>query len=267
MVSSHSYADFERDYETNLSKIRSFLAQPSYSNAQGNAANISQCEKALRDAKNCVHAMQGMAEIEGDPFKLEDAKRKLEREVGPLEEEIRGRKGHHIAGGGASGVSAGGWGRFKKSNGGGGGQRGNSINDPTAEHYLFGNRKSYAPPRLNREYDDDVENGEGTLTAPLTETEERMRNSEHLLRETQALCAESEQIGAATLETMGRQREQIERSSGFLQESLQNTEQARQIMKEMAYRAFKNKIFLYCVIALLVIANGAVIIHLWRRRK
>mmetsp|Transcript_28832 Transcript_28832/g.57508 ORF Transcript_28832/g.57508 Transcript_28832/m.57508 type:complete len:95 (-) Transcript_28832:87-371(-) len=94
-----------------------------------------------------------------------------------------------------------------------------------------------------------------------------MRNSEHLLRETQALCAESEQIGAATLETMGRQREQIERSSGFLQESLQNTEQARQIMKEMAYRAFKNKIFLYCVIALLVIANGAVIIHLWRRRK
>ncbi len=48
-----------------------------------------------------------------------------------------------------------------------------------------------------------------------------------------SLCAESEQIGAATLETMGRQREQIERSSGFLQESLQNTEQARQIMKEM----------------------------------
>ena len=47
------------------------------------------------------------------------------------------------------------------------------------------------------------------------------------------LCAESEQIGATTLETMGRQREQIERSSGFLQDALENTEQARQILKEM----------------------------------
>ena len=36
--------------------------------------------------------MRGLAEIEGDPFKAEEAKRKLEREIGPLEEEIRGRK-------------------------------------------------------------------------------------------------------------------------------------------------------------------------------
>ncbi len=175
-----------KDYEINLSKIRSFLAQPYNPNAQNHAANISNCEKALRDAKNCVHAMQGMAEIEGDPFKLEDAKRKLEREVGPLEEEIRGRKGYRKGGGGASGVGAVGWGRFKKSNGGLGGQGGNGDITQSAENYLFGNRRSYAPPTLNGEYDDDVENGEGTLTAPLTETEERMRNSEHLLRETQA---------------------------------------------------------------------------------
>ncbi|EED93182.1 v-snare protein, Vti1 C-terminal half-like protein [Thalassiosira pseudonana CCMP1335] len=115
--------------------------------------------------------MRGLAEIEGDPFKAEEAKRKLEREIGP-----------------------------------------------------------------------------------------------HLLRETQALCAESEQIGASTLEQMGRQREQLERTSGFIQQSLENTEQARQILKEMAYRALKNKIFLYCVIGVLVLANGGVLIHLWKRK-
>eukprot|EP00985_Skeletonema_marinoi_P022291 scaffold14188_cov80-Skeletonema_marinoi.AAC.1 len=72
--------------------------------------------------------------------------------------------------------------------------------------------------------------------------EQRMQDSEHLLRETQALCTDSEQIGASTLETMGRQREQIERSSNLIQQSLENTEQARRIMKEMASRALRNKL-------------------------
>ena len=47
------------------------------------------------------------------------------------------------------------------------------------------------------------------------------------------MCAESEQIGAATMEQMGRQREQLERSSGLIWQSLENTEQARLILKEM----------------------------------
>ena len=54
-----------------------------------------------------------------------------------------------------------------------------------------------------------------------------------MARETQALCAESEQIGNATLETMGRQREQIERAGDLVGRSIENTRMARQIMKEM----------------------------------
>eukprot|EP01082_Thalassiosira_pseudonana_P013945 g12551.t1 g12551 contig6:2144199-2145295(+) len=218
MSSSQSYSDFERDYNTHLSKVRSFLAQPATNTSTPNyAANISHCDQALQNAKQCIHAMRGLAEIEGDPFKAEEAKRKLEREIGPLEEEIRGRK---------SGKSGG----------------------------------------ISQWEDNDLEYGEGSLTVPLTESERRMQDSEHLLRETQALCAESEQIGASTLEQMGRQREQLERTSGFIQQSLENTEQARQILKEMAYRALKNKIFLYCVIGVLVLANGGVLIHLWKRK-
>jgi hypothetical protein len=35
------------------------------------------------------------------------------------------------------------------------------------------------------------------------------------------------------MEHMGRQREQLERSAGLIQQSLENTEQARLILKEM----------------------------------
>jgi len=284
MASSQSYSDFERDYNTHLSTVRSFPAQPTTnsnnsSNTNNNNASSSSCEQALQDAKRCIHAMRGLAEIEGDPFKAQEAKRKLERDIGPLEEEMKGRivrnsKRSVTAGMSNSGVvSGGGIGGISSVFGG----RQSSTND---ERYLFGNRNSYAAPSttttmggLNNNYNDDndtdLEQGEGSsLTTPLTSvTEQRMQDSQHLLRETQALCAESEQFGALTLETMGRQREQMERSGGLLEGALEDTAQARAIMKEMARRALKNKIVLYCIIALLVLANGGVIVHLWRRKK
>jgi hypothetical protein len=186
--------------------------------------------------------MQGLAEIEGDPFKAEEAKRKLEREIGPLESEMKARgrgnnKGITSVFGNASAQSDG------------------------NTDYLFGNRSNYAPPSLGGNV---IEYGD--FSAPLTDLETRMHDSEHLLRETQALCADSEQIGASTLETMGRQREQIERSSNLIQQSLENTEQARRIMKEMASRALRNKMVLYCMIALLLIGNVMAIHHLWTKK-
>ena len=94
----------------------------------------------------------------------------------------------------------------------------------------------------------------------------QLTESERLLHETQALCASSEQIGSSTLETMGRQREQIERSSGLIERSRENTRLAQHVLKEMSYRAIKSKIFLYCVIAILMLVNGMLIVHLWRRK-
>jgi len=227
--------------------VRSFLAQPTanVSNSSQYERDVKSCQQALQEAKQCIHAMQGLAEVEGDPFKAEEAKRKLEREIGPLESEIRGR-------------TYGGRGKNKgiTSVFGNGSTQSNGNTD-----YLFGNRSHYAPPSLGH---NDIEYGD--FSTPLTEMEQRMQDSEHLLRETQALCAESEQIGSSTLETMGRQREQIERSSNLIQQSLENTEQARRIMKEMARRAFRNKLFLYCVIVLLLIANAMTIHHLWTKK-
>ena len=187
---------------------------------------------AIQNAKQCIHAMQGLAEIEGDPFKATEAKRKLERDIGPLEEEIKGRKTSN-----GSGILGG----FKRTNNTANRNNNRGKNAPLSsdEKYLFGNnsRTSYAPPTIGGENQmdiSDLEMGDNdSLTTPLTTMDQSMINSEHLLRETQALCAESEQIGNSTLETMGRQREQIERGGNLIQESLQNTEQARAIMKQM----------------------------------
>mmetsp|Transcript_37197 Transcript_37197/g.49360 ORF Transcript_37197/g.49360 Transcript_37197/m.49360 type:complete len:92 (-) Transcript_37197:672-947(-) len=48
-----------------------------------------------------------------------------------------------------------------------------------------------------------------------------------------SLCAESEAIGASTLETMGRQREQLENAAFHLEGTHAKIYQARQIMREM----------------------------------
>jgi hypothetical protein len=105
--------------------------------------------------------MRGLAEIEGDPFKSEDAKRKL-AEIGPLENEIQSRKGL-------------GWKNMSMGNSNGG--------RSSDENYLFGNRRGYAPPSVG---ENDVEYGNMSMMEPLTEVERRLRDSEHLLRESQA---------------------------------------------------------------------------------
>ena len=182
--------------------------------------------------------MLGIAEIEGDPFRIEESTRKLEREVGPLELEIQERKRRNaLVPGGGSSVATGSIGISSVF---GRHASGRSTTTTTEKQNLFGNlrQSSYIPPSA----DADLETGNNTsyeedsLTTPLTTTPAQQRsiqNSEHLLRESQALCANSEQIGLVTLETMGRQREQLERSGYLLDEAMGNTEQARRILKEM----------------------------------
>ena len=194
--------------------------------------------------------MLGIAEIEGDPFKVEESTRKLEREVGPLELEIKERSSKRRMNAGVVPGGSGGSSGSANRNGSGRNSGLSSvlfgsrpINNATDEQNLFGmhHRQSYVPPysvdAADLERGNNTSYEEDSLTTPLTSStqqqEQIIQNSEHLLRESQALCANSEQIGLVTLETMGRQREQLERSGYLLEGAMENTEQARRILKDM----------------------------------
>merc|ERR1711935_97682 len=90
--------------------------------------------------------------------------------------------------------------------------------------------------------------------------ESLIQDSDDLLLESQALCAESEQIGSGTLNTMGMQRDQLHSASDHLRGARSTVEQARFLLQDMNRKALRNKRFLYCVIAALIVANVLVII-------
>jgi hypothetical protein len=232
--------------------------------------------------------MHAIAEIDGDPFKLDDTKRMLERDIGPLETEVRTRKKRGLLSG--FGTSSATTSYSSNSTSGGGsirtppshafgsisGRLGNNrtgsnqppSDDNTNRNTLFGNRSGYTPPSTSSSMGGGGYGGDDTTTSDYLNSGAllQLTESERLLHETQALCASSEQIGSSTLETMGRQREQMERSGGLIERSRENTRLAQHVLKEMSYRAIKSKIFLYCVIAILMLVNGMLIVHLWRRK-
>lgn len=78
-----SYEDYDRDYNSYLSKIRSFLA--------GNRSRqtLTECERLLNEARNCATAMQGLAEVEGNPNRVMESKHRIERDIGPLSREVK----------------------------------------------------------------------------------------------------------------------------------------------------------------------------------
>ena len=85
--------------------------------------------------------------------------------------------------------------------------------------------------------------------------------------ESQALCADSEQVGASTLQTLGQQREQLYMASSHLERARSSADQAKHILRQMSNRALRNKLFLYGVIAALIIANGTVLYRIAKKNK
>jgi len=80
---SESYEDYEREYNACLSRIRSFLAASTRSRT-----TLQECERLLAQAKQHATAMQGLAEVEGNPMKIREASQKIERDVLPLSREV-----------------------------------------------------------------------------------------------------------------------------------------------------------------------------------
>lgn len=233
---SQSYSDYEQDYNQTLSRVRSFLS----SNARS-TTTLRECERLLSHARNCAATMVSLAEAEGDTLRIADANVRVERDINPLLEEVH---------------------RSMKEKDGG-----VNVNIERSRKELFGG--AYQAPTLessnteNNDGDGGVEMGLGVGgRSGGGDTEMLIQESEKLLLNSQVLCGQSEQIGSETLNTLNTQREQLYRTHDRLRGANEYIEQAGVILRDMHRKVFRNKLFLYSVIAILIVANVIVILSI-----
>mmetsp|Transcript_10994 Transcript_10994/g.20933 ORF Transcript_10994/g.20933 Transcript_10994/m.20933 type:complete len:219 (-) Transcript_10994:439-1095(-) len=206
---STSYEDYNREYNACLSRIRSFLA------GTRSRSTLTECQRLIEEAKKAAGAMQAMAEVEGNPLKVREAKNLLDRDIQPLAKEIE-----------------------------------KQLNEMSRQELFY-----QAP---------DIESaGSGGNYSDL---DSLIHSSDALLRESQSILAETEQIGTATLQQMGRQREQLENSNRSLDAVLAATLKAKNILVSMSWRAWKSKFGLYCMITLLSVANLYVLVRNFKKK-
>ncbi len=93
----------------------------------------------------------------------------------------------------------------------------NTNTNTTQRTELF---RGYRAPTIGADGDDD-------------DMEMLIRNSEDLLLESQALCAETEETGAETLNLMGMQREQLQNASNHLSGANAYISEAKELLQAM----------------------------------
>ena len=216
-----------------MSRIRSYLAGSSRSRTI-----MIECDRRLSDAKRCATAMQAMAEIEGNALRTAEAKNLLERDIAPLSKEIQ----RHLA-------------TTNPANNNNNNNTANPTTAPTIEQQrqeLF-----YQAP--------DIESNNNNNNNNNSDMDALIQSSDDLLRDSQSILAETEEIGTRTLHQLGRQREQIENSNQQLNAIQTTTQRATAILSGMMYRAWKSKVSLYCMILLLTCANAFVLYRIYKK--
>jgi len=98
-----------------------------------------------------------------------------------------------------------------------------------------------------------------------SDMESLIGSSEDMLRESLSLAIETEQIGNNTMEQMGRQREQLQGANANIIRTREIAEQAGSILSNMSRKAFKNKLFLYACVALLMFGNFWALTRLFKK--
>jgi hypothetical protein len=188
---------------------------------------LRECERLLAQAKRCATAMENIAEEGGDAFQISESKFRIQRDITPLMNEVdRALK--------------------EKENVG-------DVLDPERREMLFSGG-GYRAPSLG---------GDGNSGDDM---EMLIRNSEDMLRESQALCYNSEQMGADTLFSMNRQREQLNNASDYLAAARAHVDHAKVLLGSMSRKAIRNKMFLYTIIAILVAANILVLVAIIKKK-
>jgi len=157
---------------------------------------LRECDRLLSAARRCATSMEQLAEESGDPFKINVSKRRVSEDIAPLLAEV---------------------GRATQER-----ENGDYVHQQNQRSELF---SGYRAPTLNGD------SGEGN--GDTDDMEMLIRNSDDLLRESQALCAETEETGAETLGLMGRQREQLQNASNHLSGAQAYITEAKDILQAM----------------------------------
>lgn len=132
---------------------------------------------------------------------------------------------------------------------------------------------SKSQPKTNAEREElfyqapDIESTDNLDNYNNTDMDALIQSSDDLLQESRSILAETEEIGTRTLQQMGRQREQIENSNQHLADLQTAASRAKIILGSMAYRAWKSKITLYCMIITLLAANGYVLYLIFKKHS
>ncbi|KAL7578736.1 hypothetical protein ACA910_015969 [Epithemia clementina (nom. ined.)] len=182
-----------------------------------NRTIMIECDRRLSDAKRCATAMAAMAEIEGNAMRMAEAQSLLERDIGPLGKEIQRQLGAT-----------------------------STVQQQQQHHHQHRQELFYQAPDI--ESGNRGDHNDGMLDSLI-------QSSDDLLRDSQAILAETEEIGTRTLHQMGRQREQIENSNQHLTALQAATHKAKSILSSMVYRAWRSKMALYVMIVVLTGAN------------
>lgn len=172
--------------------------------------------------------MEQIAEESGDAFKINQSKRRVPEEIMPLLTEVD---------------------RTTQER-----QNGTFLQQEQQRAELF---SGYRAPTL----------GGGQGSTDVDDMNMIIRNSEDLLRESQALCVETEETGAETLNLMGRQREQLHNARDHLSGARAYMMEAKDILQAMSRKAIRNKLFLKGIIVLLILANFLVFMAKLKRKR
>eukprot|EP00560_Eucampia_antarctica_P000594 CAMPEP_0197836422 /NCGR_PEP_ID=MMETSP1437-20131217/28928_1 /TAXON_ID=49252 ORGANISM="Eucampia antarctica, Strain CCMP1452" /NCGR_SAMPLE_ID=MMETSP1437 /ASSEMBLY_ACC=CAM_ASM_001096 /LENGTH=233 /DNA_ID=CAMNT_0043442587 /DNA_START=96 /DNA_END=797 /DNA_ORIENTATION=- len=218
---SFSYEDYESNYNSNLLKVRSFLA------STRSTSSLRECDRLLSEARRAAVSMQGLAEVEGNAFKIEESKSRIQREVMPLLQEVDNA--------------------LKQKQSGGMMDASNFHNSTENRNELF---SGYRAPPMGAFDSQQQQNGNSN-----SDLESLIQSSENMLLESQSLCVESEQIGNNTLLTMQVQRDQLNNASHQLKSTTEKIGAAGSILKDMGRKALRNKLCLYSIIAFLIAMN------------
>ena len=99
----------------------------------------------------------------------------------------------------------------------------------------------------------------------LQDTEQALQRGTSLLADARRTVAETEEIGLGTVENLHGQRQQLLAAQATVKETTSKTQEAARTLNGMARRAAHNRIFLYCIIVLLLFFIGLMLWDIFKK--